>query len=153
MSKGHLGIDALQSAMSLDPDLRAKIADYERESWAANITLPEMQQNWRVFLSKLEVAIKKNKLTDNALVDLINYLTTMDTVYLLEQIRKLDSARQERFIQLLNWLADNSTEQDERNSVLQIRERILMSYRLSMYPKIFSPTRIERAIHLLKQTS
>lgn len=153
MSKGHLGIDALNSAMTLDDSLKQLIANYEQNKWAANITLPDVQQNWRIFLSKLESAIKTNALTDNTLTELISHLATMETVYLLEQIGKLDSARQERFIQLLNWLADNGETDEERDNASQVRERILMSYRLAMYPKIFSPARIERAIHLLKQNS
>lgn len=153
MSNGHLGIDALNSAMSLSDDLKNKIAQYEQERWAANTSLPDMQQSWRTFLSKLESAIKKNALTDNTLTQLISHLATLDTVYLLEQIGKLDSARQERFIQLLNWLAENSDDQEEKENAAQVRERILMSYRLSVYPKIFSPARIERAIHLLKNQS
>lgn len=150
MTKGHLGKDALLCAIDLSPDLKSRIAHYEREKWAANLTIPEIQQDWRIFLSKLETAIKKNSLDDLLLTKLISHLATMDTVYLLEQIGRLDAARQERFINLLNWIADKNTDPEQRENAEQVRERILMSYRLSMYPKIFSQSRIERAIHIIK---
>lgn len=150
MSKGHLGRDALQCAITLDDGLKQKIAHYERGQWAANLTLPDIQENWRTFLNSLETAIKLDKLDDSLLSELISHLATMDTVFLLEQIGKLNAQRQERFITLLNWIADHGPNPKQQENAAQVKERILMTYRLTMYPIVFSQDRIERAIHLLK---
>lgn len=151
MTTGHLGKEALQSAISLDDALKNKIADYERSQWAANISLPDIKDNWRTFLSKLESAIKHDDLNDIMLTQLITHLATIDTVLLLEQIGKLDPARQDRFITLLNWIADHGPDPMQQENASQVKERILMTYRLKMFPTIFSKDRIERAIHLLKK--
>lgn len=151
-NKSHLGLEALQSALALEQQLKDKIVEYERGSWAANLSLPEVQVTWRTFLSKLESAIMIDSLDDKALTELIAHLATMDTVHLLDKIGQLSPERQERFVMLLNHIAEFGPGEQQKDNARQVKERILMTYRLKVYPVIFSTDRIERAIHLIKQT-
>lgn len=149
---GNVSNEELESALSLGDNIKARIMDYEKKSWAANLSASAVKGQWASFLAKLESAIKNNKIDDEYLLTLINYLSTMDSVSLLEQIKKLDSDRQERFLQLLNWVGMKSPIKEQRESATQVCERILMAYRMQKYPEVYSPARLARAVQIIKSS-
>lgn len=142
--------EQVDAALTLSPSLQRRIADYERAHWAANIDDPDTQKLWRVFLSKLKHKVESNTLNDDILMQMLKYLSTLDTASLLAQIKKLSKSRQDRFITLLNWVAENDPDDLQKEAASQIRERILMTYRMKQFPKIFSPERIARATDVIQ---
>lgn len=153
-SQGVVGDAELKAALQLDSSLRVKISEYEQKTWAANLNTPVIQRDWRIFLSKLEKALSSKSLDDNLLIDVVEHISTMDTVALLEQIGKLNQERQSRFLHLLNWVAENEdASESSQKSATAVRERILMAYRLQQYPHVYSTQRLDRAIMLASQNS
>lgn len=148
--QGSISSKELNCALSLDAGVKEKIAKYEKANWAANLSSPSVKLTWRKFLSKLEKAVSSEKLNDNLLIELIHYLSTKDSVDLIEQIGKLNQDRQVRFLELLNWVSTNGANAEQRENAGQVRERILMLYRMKEYPKIYSQARITRAMHIIK---
>lgn len=144
--------EQVEAALSLSPSLQQRIAEFDRATWAANIDEPSTQKLWSTFLSKLKHRVESNTLKDETLIDMLKYLSTLDTASLLSQIKRLSRRRQDRFVMLLNWVADNDEDPLQKEAAMQIRERILMTYRLKQYPKIFSPERIARATDVIKST-
>lgn len=152
--QGLVGDAELKAALQLDPKLRAKISEYEQGTWAANLSTPVIQSDWRIFLSKLEKALSTKTLDDNLLIEVVEHISTMDTVSLLDQVGKLNPERQTRFLHLLNWVAENdeAAPSAKKNANI-IRERILMAYRLKQYPQVYSTQRLDRAIRLASQNT
>jgi len=146
---GSVSTNELDAALKLNDDLKLKINNYEQGHWAANLSTPEMKTSWSHFIKKLGVAIKKDKLDDDQLVQLMHFISTMDTVLLLDELRKLDKTRQTRFLDLLNWISVESPEESQRANASTVKERILMAYRLSMYPEVYSLSRLARATQLI----
>lgn len=144
--------EQVDAALTLSPSLQHKIAEYERTHWAANTEEPGMQKLWNTFLSRLKHRVENNSLDDDTLIEMLKYLTTLDTASLLAQIKRLSKRRQDRFIMLLNWVAESDPEPLQKEAAAQIRERILMAYRLKQYPRVFSPDRIARATEVIKST-
>ena len=153
-TQGTVGAGELEAALSLDNELKGKIAQYEQENWAANLSTPVIQADWRQFLRRLESALKSKSLDDDILIELIQHLSTQDSIALIDQIGRLNPARQNRFINLLNWVADNKDAGESLQRAAQnVRERILMAYRMKQYPNVYSTQRLDRAIRLQKQNS
>ena len=150
--KGKVSKEELDAALGLSDEVKNRINAYERNHWAANLDSPDMQISWGKFLSKLGHAIKNNSFSDELLVSLIHYLSTMDTVKLLDEVRKLDESRQTRFLQLLDWVAEESPDPSQRANAKSVKERILMAYRLNMYPEIYSPARLARAAQIVSSS-
>jgi hypothetical protein len=149
---GNVSDQELSAALSLGEGVKRRIMDYEKKSWAANLSAGDVKKQWISFLSKLESAIKRNIIDDNSLLTLIHYLSTIDSVSLLEQIKKLDSERQQRFLQLLNWVAKESPDEAQRRNASQVCERILMAYRMEKYPEVYSPARMARAVQIIQSS-
>jgi hypothetical protein len=149
---GNVSNEELSAALSLGDHIKARIMDYEKKNWAANLSASAVKAEWSDFLSKLESSIKNNTINDEYLLSLINYLSTIDSVSLLEKIKQLDLNRQERFLQLLNWVAKKSPDQSQRENASQVCERILMAYRMEMYPEVYSAERISRAIQIIQSS-
>jgi hypothetical protein len=146
---GHVGTLELRKAIKLPDDLKARITAYEQSNWAANVTSPDIKQLWKDFYVLLEKAIANDKLDDKILLTIICHLSTLDTVSVLTHIEKLEKSRQQRFIQLLNWVAENNDDEELKANASQVVERILMVYRGQVYPELFSPSRIERATQII----
>lgn len=150
--QGTIGTGELKAALSLDKEIKGRIAQYEKENWAANLSTPVIQEDWRQFLRRLESALKSKSLDDEILIELIQHLSTQDSVALIDQIGKLNASRQSRFINLLNWVSDSEDAAESlRNGAVNVRERILMAYRMKQYPNVYSTQRLDRAIRLQKQ--
>ncbi|MEG3765112.1 hypothetical protein [Alteromonas sp. 14N.309.X.WAT.G.H12] len=149
---GHISSIELRTAIKIPDSLKARITEYERSTWAANVTLPQMSRLWKDFYGLLERAIKNDKLDDKILLTIICHLSTIDTVSVLTYIEKLSLPRQQRFIQLLNWVAEKSEDDEMRVNAKQVVERILTVYRSQVYPEVFSASRIERATQIISQT-
>jgi len=149
---GMVSSKELNAALEINSDLKDKITKYERDNWAANITSPQMQLSWRTFMAKLEKAINQNKLNDSMLIDLIQYLSTQDSIHLMEQIGKLNQDRQVRFLELLNWVSEKSQSVEQRQNASSVKERVLMIYRMKEFPRIYSPARIARATNIIKSS-
>jgi hypothetical protein len=147
--RAHVTSEQLKSALRLSDDLKGKIRDYEQRSWAANLSAPDLKIPWAAFLSKLEKSLKSNLFDDDLLISLIQYLSTLDTISLLEKIGELDIVRQTRFLQLLNWVAQESPDQERRQSAGYVIERMLMAYRYDRYREVYSQSRLVRAIKIL----
>jgi hypothetical protein len=151
--KGNVGNEELHSALNLSENVKNQIKDYETKNWAANLSASSMSETWSQFISKLDSAIKEDKLDDESIINLINYLSTIDTASLLEQIGKLNPARQNRFLELLNWMAQKSPVEEKKIAAEMVRERILMTHRMNKYPEIYSPTRLARAAQIVLSLS
>jgi hypothetical protein len=151
--KGNVGNEELHSALNLSENVKSQIKDYETRNWAANLSASNMSDTWSQFISKLDSAIKEDKLDDGSIINLINYLSTIDTASLLEQIGKLNPARQNRFLELLNWMAQKSPVEEKKLAAEMVRERILMTHRMNKYPEIYSPTRLARAAQIVLSLS
>lgn len=149
---GHVSTVELRKAIKIPDDLKARITDYERSNWAANVTSPQIKQLWKDFYVLLERSIKNDKLDDKVLLTIICHLSTMDTVSVLTHVEKLSKPRQQRFIQLLNWVADSSDDEEMKVNASQVVERILTVYRGQVYPEVFSASRIERATQIISQS-
>ena len=147
--QGNVSPEELSYSLSLAPELKDKIADYEKKSWAADVDSEWLQTSWRDFLQYLEKAVKKDNLDDKELISLISFLSTKDTVNLLDIIGGLNEDRQLRFIELLNWVADKSSISEQKQAAIQVKERILMTYRMAKYPIVYSQSRISRAIKIM----
>jgi hypothetical protein len=74
--QGLVGDAELKAALQLDPKLRAKISEYEQGTWAANLSTPVIQSDWRIFLSKLEKALSTKALDDNLLIEVVEHIST-----------------------------------------------------------------------------
>lgn len=146
---GNVSRNELKSAIDLNDELKGKINTYEQGHWAANLSSPEMKLPWSTFIAKLNSAIKKDSLQDSELINIMHFISTMDTVLLLEEIGKLDESRQSRFLDLLNWIAKDSPDESQRLNAQTIKERILMAYRLGTYQEVYSLTRLARATQLI----
>jgi len=151
MTTGIITTEELGAALNLSPSVQERVNDYERQNWAANLSSPDIHKQWTRFLSVMERALISNVIDDDFLINLIHYLSTMDTVLLLEQVRKLNEKRQSRFLELLNWIADESPDASQKANAASVRERILMAYRLDQYPHIYSPARLSRAIRVISE--
>lgn len=149
---GHVSTVELRKAIKIPDDLKARITDYERSNWAANVTSPQIKQLWKDFFVLLERSIKNDKLDDKVLLTIICHLSTMDTVSVLTHVETLSKPRQQRFIQLLNWVADSSDDEEMKVNASQVVERILTVYRGQVYPEVFSASRIERATQIISQS-
>ena len=149
---GHVSTVELRKAIKIPDDLKARITDYERSNWAANVTSPQIKQLWKDFYVLLERSIKNDKLDDKVLLNIICHLSTMDTVSVLTHVETLSKPRQQRFIQLLNWVADSSDDEEMKVNASQVVERILTVYRGQVYPEVFSASRIERATQIISQS-
>jgi hypothetical protein len=147
--QGNVSPYELGYSLSLEPELKEKISDYEKKSWAADIDSDWLQTSWRDFLRHLEKAVENDDLDDKDLISLISYLSTKDTVNLLHVIGGLNEDRQSRFIELLNWVADKSVSSEQKQAAIQVKERILMTYRMAKYPIVYSQSRISRAIKIM----
>jgi hypothetical protein len=144
----------LSAALSLPAELKEKITAYERKNWAADLESPSLKDSWRHFLNSLEGAVNQDKLDDTAIIELIHYISTRDSALLLDHIGRLSAAKQERFMVLLNWVANESKNPQHQRNAQSVMERILMAYRLHQYPKVYAPKRLEQAIRLVtKKTS
>jgi mRNA-degrading endonuclease YafQ of YafQ-DinJ toxin-antitoxin module len=149
---GNVSRKELIAALDINDELRNKISKYEQDNWAANISSPAMQVSWKTFLKSLERNIADNTLDDNTLIELIHFLSTTDSVELLDKIGELDPSRQSRFLELLNWVSEKSPSQQQKENACHVKERILMIYRMQQYPKIYSPARMARAAHIVKSS-
>jgi hypothetical protein len=150
---GTVTTDTLKSALNLSDDLKKKIQEYETKNWAANLSAKTVSSTWQAFINKLGDAIKKDHLSDDVIIDLIQYLSTLDTANLLEEIGNLNPEKQKRFLDLMNWIVEFSPDENKRNAASNIRERVLMAYRLANYPNIYSSSRIERAMQVLSSST
>jgi hypothetical protein len=147
---GVIGNKELEAALQIPSSLKDRITQYERNKWAANLDAPNFQATWKEFMAKLEKSVSDPNFNDNHLVDLIYHLSTLDTVELLEIIGRLNPVRQKRFLMLVNWIADESPHPEQKSNASSLRERLLMTYRLQAFPKIYSTARITRATQQLK---
>lgn len=147
---GVIGKKELDAALEITPKLKSKITQYERNKWAANLDAPNFKSTWKDFLKKLEKSVSDPEFNDNQLVDMIYHLSTLDTAELLDIIGRLNPAKQNRFLMLVNWIADESPHEGQKNNALALRERLLMTYRLHVFPRIYSTARIARATQQLK---
>jgi hypothetical protein len=147
---GSVGQEELQFALSLESSVKVKFADFERAHWAADLNTPPINTDWKQFISQLEHTLANDTLDDQVIIKLINYLSTIDTAELLWQIGRLSRPRQVRFLYLLNWLADKDEGRAQVNA-LRVRDRLMMSYRLKQYPRVYATERLERAIQVISQ--
>lgn len=147
---GVIGKKELEAALQIPAPLKERITKYERNKWAANLESPNFRNTWKDFIKKLESSVSSPDFNDNQLVDLIYHLSTMDTAELLEIIGRLAPAKQDRFIMLINWISEESPHKQQKAHASSLKERLLMAYRLEMYPKVYSTARIARATQQLK---
>lgn len=150
---GNITVRELDSALSLNDDLKQKLTDYEKKNWAANISSPEVKKVWKKFIVRLSEAVKREKVSESDLISFIHFLSTVDTVLLLSQIDELDQGRKVRFLQLLNWVAEKSPEPSQRSNAQSVVNRILMAHRMESYPIVYSEERLAKALKVIQNTS
>tara|TARA_B100000949_G_C14287409_1_gene455073 strand:+ start:5134 stop:5622 length:489 start_codon:yes stop_codon:yes gene_type:complete len=152
LMSGTLGKEQLEAALGLSESIKSMLRDFETKNWAANLSAPEVKKQWGMFISALESAVKTDRVNDELLINLIRFLSTLDSAALLEQIGQLDDGRQVRFMELMNWVAQESPDEGQRKNASQVRERILMTYRLNRYPDVYSTSRLARAYHVISSS-
>lgn len=144
----------LTKANKLPESLKRKIAHFESQSWAVDPKIDvELKVLWDVFLKKLETCVLKKKITEKELTILSAYLTTTDSVAMITLLDELSPQLMERFIAVLYWFEDHETDQDLVEVVAQFKQRILVAYRMYMFPVVFSETRIENAIAAIRSSN
>jgi len=80
------------------------------------------------------------------------YLTTTDSVAMVTLLDDLNPQLMERFISVLYWFEEHETDKDLIEVVSQFKKRILVAYRMYMFPVLFSEARIESAIAAISST-
>lgn len=144
----------LTKANKLPESLKRKIAHFESQSWAVDPRADvELKGLWDVFLKKLETCVLKKKITEKELTILSAYLTTTDSVAMVTLLDELSPQLMERFIAVLYWFEEHETDQDLVEVVAQFKKRILVAYRMYMFPVVFSETRIENAIAAIRSSN
>jgi hypothetical protein len=138
---------SVRVANKLPATLKNKIAEFESQIWAVNPTSDkELKLLWASFLKKLESCVLKKKITEKELTILAAYLTTTDSVAMVSILDDLTPQLMERFISVLHWFESYETDADLIEVVAQFKNRIMVAYRMYMFPILFSETRIENAI-------
>tara|TARA_R110001583_G_scaffold4718_1_gene26845 strand:+ start:6288 stop:6746 length:459 start_codon:yes stop_codon:yes gene_type:complete len=141
----------LAKANKLPESLKRKIAHFESQLWAVDPKADaDLKVLWDVFLKKLETCVLKKKITEKELTILSAYLTTTDSVAMVTLLDELSPQLMERFIAVLYWFEDHETDRDLVEVVAQFKQRILVAYRMYMFPVVFSETRIENAIAAIR---
>ena len=135
--RGTITEREFSSALNLSDELKEKLSNYETNNWAANISSSEVRRVWKGFVKELAVAMKEGRVNDNEIVGFIHYLTTIDTAVLLEQLGTLDEGVKARFLNLLNWVSQKSPELSQKKNAQSVVNRILMAYRLEVYPIVY----------------
>lgn len=143
----------VRTANKLPESLKKKIAHFESQLWAVDPKADkELKLIWDIFLKKLESCVLKKKITEKELTVLSAYLTTTDSVAMVTLLDDLSPQLMERFISVLYWFEEHETDTELIEVVSQFKNRILVAYRMYMFPILFSESRIENAIAAISGT-
>lgn len=149
-----IGLAEFSSASSLPEPTKAAVQNFERATWAANLSTPDLEPSWRRFIGLIERNGVGQPLSEESLVGLLQYLSTVDCTKLIASIGQQSAEAQVKFISMLNWLSQNATQIPAQDAAAasSVLQRLLMSARMSLYPKVYQPERIQRiAIALMSQ--
>lgn len=149
-SQGTVGIEQLEAALRLPVPLLDALYRVEVNQWAADINHEQVEQLWKTFMNRLESLLKGKKLKDEQLLRLIDFISTVDTVRLLDTVGHLDPVVRDNLLHLLNWLASSSEDTSRRVGAENTLERILMAFRMSCYRNVYSPERLARAVTIVQ---
>jgi len=140
-------VQNVRVANKLPESLKKKVAHFESKIWAVDPKADkELKLIWDAFLQKLETCVLKKKITEKELTILSAYLTTTDSVAMVTLLDDLSPQLMERFISVLYWFEEHEDDKDLVEVVSQFKKRILVAYRMYMFPILFSEARIENAI-------
>ncbi|MBE8232594.1 MAG: hypothetical protein HAW67_02575 [Endozoicomonadaceae bacterium] len=139
-------------AFLLNDETKSKIAAYESSRWAASVTENDVKQLWKRFIDELLSCVDKQVFTEKEMLLLTSYLTTKDTLQLLESLDRLTSDMLKRFLVLVQWYASSNASNSFTVHSKQFIDRVIITYRMYMLPKVFSEERLREAINLIKST-
>lgn len=141
-----LGLSEFSAVLALPEGTQSAILSFERASWAANVTTPELEPSWKKFLAMLQKSGVSGSLKTEDVIALLQYLPTIDSAKLIASIGQKSVAEQVKFISMLNWLVSKETELPPQDvyAAHGVLDRLLMSARMSLYPKVYSPARLQR---------
>ena len=142
----------IKCATKLDQDVKNKIAEYESQRWAADVSEAEIKDLWCDFRNELTGCLKKQIFTEKEMLVLTSYITTKDSLVLIESLDSMDSDVLKRFLVLIQWYADTQERNPYSDNAKQFIERVMVTYRMYMLPIVFSEKRLENAINYIKTT-
>lgn len=140
------GLSEFSAVMELPERTQLEIQKFERTTWAANVTTPELEPSWRKFIALLQKTGVGDKVKTEEVVSLLQYLSTIDSARLIASIGMKSVAEQVKFISMLNWLVKQESELPAQDvyAAHGVLSRLLMSARMALYPKVYSPVRLQR---------
>lgn len=152
-SQGVVGIEQLEAAMRLPAPLLDALHRVEVNQWAADTNNEMIAQGWKTFMNRLESLLKGKKLSNEQLLKLIDFISTVDTARLLDTVGHLDPVVRDNILHLLNWLASSAEDTARKAGAENTLERILMAFRMSCYRNVYSPERLARAVAIVQNQS
>lgn len=144
-------IEQIDAAKRLPNVIKKKIAQYETQVWAVDLMDDDkLSQLWAGIIENLDMCVAKKTLTEKELTLMSAYLTTTDTMTIIDALGKLTPQMMERFIASMQWYQRQDVAPELKEAAQQFKERIMVTYRLVMFPVIFSEDRISTAITAIK---
>lgn len=147
-----ISIEQIEISRQLPEHVKQKIAAYEKQVWAVDLMDDQkLQTLWKKLLQSLDMCVAKKSLTEKELTLISAYLTTTDTMTIIESLNKLTPQLMERFIASIQWYQRQDVSPELKEAAQQFKERIMVTYRLVMFPIVFSEERINQAIKSIQQ--
>lgn len=141
-----LGLGEFSAVLDLPDETKNAIQNFERLTWAANVTTPELEPSWRKFISLLQKVGVGSSVKSEEVISLLQYLPTIDSAKLIASIGQKSVAEQVKFISMLNWLVSQDADLPPQDvyAAKGVLTRLLMSARMALYPKVYAPARLQR---------
>lgn len=147
-----IGLAQIQEARELSTDAQREIQRHERATWAANVSTPELEPSWKAFINALDSFKSTKEISESELLLLTRYLSSVDALNVIAIVEGQNTKSRIKFLSMLSFFVSNSPQNDHsiHDSAKQLVERLLICYRTSLYPRIYSTDRMSRLYMALK---